>query len=582
MKDFVKMTLAVICGLFIVSVLSVILTIGTIGGIAAAGSVQTPMPKSGILKIDLSTTVFCENEVAMNPMSVLSGSKINSVQLLKAVKAIKAAAADPAVKCIYILPDNSMNTSLASLEEIRKALEYFRESGKPVISYTEAPSTGGYYLASVSDKIYMTSHIGASQMFTGVSSQLIFLKDILDKLGVNVQLIRHGKYKSAGEMFVRSSSSPENMEQNQEMINSIWNTLSSQIADGRDISVDQINSAIDGLRLVGPQDFLECSLVDELLTADQLKSKLVTFAGVEKYKDVKFMNLPDYAGAKLVGTKLPKNSIAVIYADGQIVDGKEPDQVSGDRFASVIAKVRADSTIKAVVLRVNSPGGSVLASEKIKAELDLLGEAKPLVASFGDYAASGGYWISNNCQKIFSDAVTITGSIGVFSAIPDISGTLKRVAHINVTPVCSNKHGDMYSMTRPLDADEQEYLHKSIETVYDRFVSIVSAGRGLDPEYVDEIGQGRVWTGAEAEKNGLVDEIGTLTDAIHWAVVAAGNEDPDRWAVTQYPAPLTPFQQMLLNMSGFPAEEDILASMVEGIKVRKDIAVMPYQVRINF
>ncbi|MCQ2176358.1 MAG: signal peptide peptidase SppA [Bacteroidales bacterium] len=582
MKDFVKMTLAVICGLFIVSVLSVILTIGTIGGIAAAGSVQQPLPKSGILKIDLSTMVMCENTPASNPMALIGGSKMESIQLLKAVKAVKAAAADPSVKCIYILPDNSMNESLASLEELRKALEFFRESGKPVVAYTEAPTTGGYYLASVADKVYMTSHIGASQMFTGVSSQLIFLKDLLDKLGVNVQLIRHGKYKSAGEMFVRSSSSQENMEQNQEMINSIWNTLSSQIAASRDITVDEINAAINALKLVGPQDFLDCKLVDELLTADQLKDKLAALAGVEKYKEVKFVGLPTYAAAKLLPTKIEKRSIAVIYADGQIVDGKEPEQVAGDRFASVIAKVRADSTVKAVVLRVNSPGGSVLASEKIKAELDLLGESKPLVASFGDYAASGGYWISNNCQKIFSDAVTLTGSIGVFSAIPDISGTLKNVAHVTVTPVCSNEHGDMYSMTRPLDAAEQDYLHKSIETVYDRFVSIVSAGRGLDPEYVDEIGQGRVWTGAEAETKGLVDEIGTLSDAIHWAAVAAGGEDPENWAVTEYPAPMTAFQQIVAKMAGLPDGEDVLASMVDGIKVRKDIAVMPYQIRLSF
>ena len=582
MKDFVKMTLAVICGLFIVSVLSLILTFGAIGGIAAAGSVQQPMPKSGILKIDLSSMVMCENAPASDPLSVINGAKVESIQLLRAVKAVKAAAADPAVKCIYILPDNSANASLASLEELRKALEFFRESGKPVVAYTEAPSTGGYYLASVADKVYMTSHIGASQMLTGVSSQLIFLKDLLDKLGVNVQLIRHGKYKSAGEMFVRSSSSPENMEQNQEMINSIWNTIATQMAQSRDITVDEINAAIDGLKLVGPQDFIDCKLVDELLTTEQLKSKLATLAGVEKYKDVKFMDLPAYAGAKLLPSKIEKRSIAVIYADGQIVDGKEAEQVAGDRFASVIAKVRADSTVKAVVLRVNSPGGSVLASEKIKAELDLLGQTKPLVASYGDYAASGGYWISNNCEKIFSDAVTLTGSIGVFSAIPDISGTLHNVVHVTITPVNSNRHGDMYSMTRPLDAAEQDYLHKSIETVYDRFVSIVSEGRGLDPEYVDEIGQGRVWTGAEAEKKGLVDEIGTLSDAIHWAAIAVGSDDPDSWAVTEYPAPMTAFQQIIAKMVGVPSEEEVLASMVKDIKVRKDIAIMPYEVRLNF
>ena len=581
MKDFLKMTLAVVLGMIIVSIISTILTLGFIGSLAASGASQTVMPKSGILKIDLSTISITENDTPGNPMSRFSGLETQNIQLLKAVRAIKEAQADPAVKCIYVLPDG-YSGSLASLEELRKSLEEFRLCGKPVVAYTEVPTTGGMYLASVADKVYMTSHLGATHMFFGISSQLVFIKDLLDRLGVNVQLIRHGKYKSAGEMFVRSTSSPENMEQNQEMINSLWNTISDAIARSREITVEELNRMIDGLALVEPEDFLEGKLVDALMTAEELKEKLAVLAGVDKYSEVKFMSLPDYASSKFAFAKATKKMIAVIYADGEIVDGKEAARVAGDRFASVISKVRADSTIKAVVLRVNSPGGSVLASDKIKAELDLLKQQKPLIASYGDLAASGGYWISNNCDKIFTDATTLTGSIGVFSVIPDFSGTLSKVAHVNVTSVGSSPHADMYGLMRPLDKDEIQYMQSSVEDIYDRFVRIVCEGRGLESGYVDSIAQGRVWTGKEAIEKGLVDEIGTLADAIDYAGTAAGKFVDETWSIAQYPAPQTAVQMLLSKMAGTSNGEDVLASQLSSLKAPKQLATMPYEITLRF
>ena len=553
MKDFVKMVLAVICGFFLIGIISFILTIGMVGSLAAAGSTKPALPKSGVLRLDLSKLALGEQSRESNPLGGMDPTSLllgggstgaETIGIWAAVQAVNAAATDPAVKYIYLRTDGNVS-GVTALGELREALKHFRAtSGKPVVAYMETPGTAGFYLASVSDKIYMTSSLGASPQFTGVGSQMIFLGDLLKRFGVNVQLIRHGKYKSAGEMYTRSSASEENREQNQRMIDSMWETIGSQIAEGRGISLEELDAAIEGLKLNLPQGFLDCKLVDELLNRQGLEDKLAALAVVDKFKDIKWIDFPDYVSAKVLPSKA-RQKLAVIYVDGEIVDGNGKAQVAGDRFASVIAKVRADSTVKAVVLRVNSPGGSVLASEKIKDELDLLGAEKPLVASYGDYAASGGYWISNHCEKIFSDATTLTGSIGVFGMVPDLSKTVSDIAHVGVESVTSHKHGDMYGLMRPFDADEYAAMQASIEAVYDRFTTLVSEGRGIPKETVDAIGQGRVWTGADALKINLVDEIGTLEDAIRFTATLAGESDLSNWNIKGYPAPPTTMEQVL-------------------------------------
>ena len=560
MKNFLKMILAVVIGILIAGIITTFITIGIIGAAGSAGKKTGAMPKDAVLRIDLSETVIAEQTQEPNPLeSIQDNSNVRIIGIWDAVQAITAAASDPNVKFIYLKTDGNAN-DVTHLQEFRAALAAFRTSGKAVISYMETPTTGDYYLASVSDKVFMTSHPGATTMMTGIGTQMVFLKDLLDKLGVNVQLIRHGKYKSAGEMFVRNSPSPENLEQYQVMIASMWASLSSEIAASREISVEDLNRCIDDLTLVRPEDFVKEKLVDELLTREELKARLTTFAVADKFDDIHMVSLGDYVDIRNAVPAKASRSIAVIYADGEIVDGSDVKEVAGDRFASVIAKVRADSTVKAVVLRVNSPGGSVLASEKIKTELDLLKKEKPLIASYGSYAASGGYWISNNCDRIFSDATTLTGSIGVFGMVPDFSRTARDIAHVNVTTVTSNKHGDMYSLMRPLDNAEKAFMLSSIEDIYDRFTSIVSEGRGLEKSYVDEIGQGRVWTGSDAREKGLVDEIGTLEDAVRYAAICAGDGEVGNWKVTGYPKPLTSIE-IIMEMLGQKKnnEENILA-----------------------
>ena len=588
MKDFVKMVLAVICGILILSIVSFFLTFAMIGAMAAAGSGKPVLPKSGVLSLDLSKVVIAEQSQdggslgSVNPASLFAGGEAPAdiIGIWDAVQAVNAAAEDPAVKYIFLRTDGNAS-GVTALGELRVALERFRTaSGKPVVSYMESPGSASLYLASVSDKIYMNSSLGLTPQFTGVGSQMYFLGDLLKRVGVNVQLIRHGKYKSAGEMYTRSSASPENREQYQRMIDSMWEVLGATIAESRGITVDDLDAAIEGLKLRLPQDFVDCRLVDELLDRKGLEDKLATLAVVDKYKDIKWIAFKDYVDAKVLPGKA-KQKIAVIYADGEIIDGKGKTDIAGDRFASVIAKVAADSTVKAVVLRVNSPGGSVTASEKIKNELDRLQEVKPLVASYGDYAASGGYWISNRCDKIFSDATTLTGSIGVFGLVPDFSGTAKDIAHVGVESVTSNKHGDMFGLMRPLDAEESDFMLSGIEAVYDRFTTLVSEGRGIPKETVDEIGQGRVWTGADALKINLVDEIGTLEDAIRYAATAAGDPDLAKWNVKGYPKPLSPMEQFLEMVGNAPKDEDVLVSALRKITKPQVFARMDTDIRIR-
>ena len=557
MKDFFKMTLAVICGILLAGFLFLFLTFGLVGSLSSSGT-KPVLPKSGVLTMDMSKFVLSEQTQETDPMSAIQGNATKTVGLLDAVQAIDAAAADPSVKFIFLKPDG-VTAGMTQLEELRKSFESFRQSGKAIVSYIENPSTASYYLASASDKILMTSNVGAGSQITGVGTQMIFLKDLLDKLGVNIQLIRHGKYKSAGEMYIKNAPSPENLEQTQVMISSIWDTFCGEIAQSRAIAPEKFSALIDDLALNFPEDFLANGLVDELVTKEELKEKLTVLFGAEKYDEVKSVALPDYIAAKVLPNFKAKKKIAIIYAEGNIVEGSQKSQIAGDRYASIISKVRADSTIKAVVLRVASPGGSVLASDKIKTEIDLLRKVKPVIASYGDYAASGGYWISNSCDKIFTGKTTLTGSIGVFGMIPDLSKTAKDLLHINITTVGSNKHSTMPSLTRPMDESETAYMQASIEHIYDAFVNTVAEGRDLTPAFVDSIAQGRVWTGADALEIGLVDEIGTLKDALHYAAICAGTPDGnlDEWRIENYPKPKTTLETLMETL-GQTSEEAAL------------------------
>ena len=578
MKDFLKMMFACIAGLLVFCVAGFFLMTAALIGIAAVGEKQPVMPREAVLQINFDNVTLAEQTQEADPISMLTGGEMSTpLGIYSAITAINAAAEDPAVKFIYMKPDN-VSGGLSQIEELRSALKNFRNSGKAIVSYIESPSNAAYYLASVSDKIYMTEYEGGMSMLNGLSSRMVFLKDLLDELGVNVQLIRHGKYKSAGEMYIRNSSSPENMEQNKEMIDAVWSSWADEMAQSRGITAEALNAMLDNLELNFPTDYLEKGLVDELVTREQLQQNLCNLFVVESFKDIKAIQLPEYAKLKNVPNLKADKKVAVIYAEGNIVDGNGNEDVAGDRFAKVIADVREDDDVKAVVLRVNSPGGSVLASEKIKAEIKLIQEKGiPVIASYGDYAASGGYWISAGCDHIISNATTLTGSIGVFSMIPDISGTLKDKLHVNLTPVNSNKHADMLGMTRPLTAAEVDYMQASVERIYTKFTELVAEGREMTVADVDAIAQGRVWAGSDALKIGLVDEIGTIEDAIRYAALSIeGVESLNDVQVAEYPKPQTALEAIMESLMG---GENIFAELP--FERGKVYARIPYDITIE-
>lgn len=567
--------LAVICAFIVLRILAFFVLLFMFAGAIAGGS-GAPLPKEGVLDVNMSQFVITE-QTQENPVPSFSAAGMQmplaQIGLLDAIKGIEAAAADPGVKYILLRAEGAA-MGMSDAEEFRRALSEFRRSGKPVIAWLESPANGSYYLSTVADKIYLSSYHGFSYQLIGISSQMMFLKDVLDKLGVNVQLIRHGKYKSAGEMFIRSSASPENREQNQVMINSAWRVMTAAISEAREISPEKFNALVDDLTLAEPEDFLSNGLVDGLMTRSELVEKLCTLAGVESEEKLKLIPFADYALAKVKPVLRP--NVAIIYADGDIVDGDDLMNVSGDRFVREINKAAKDNSIKAVVLRVNSPGGSVAASVKIKTALDSLQARKPLVASFGNYAASGGYWISNGCEHIFADANTITGSIGVFSMIPDFSKVTKNIG-VTFEAVGSNKHSDMYSLMRPFDKAELDYQQASVEDIYEAFVNLVADGRKMAPSAVDAIAQGRVWMGSDALEIGLVDEIGTLQDAIAYAASLAGIAADEAIPVA-FPAPLTFAEQLMESLGQKNSEPSILAGTpfeAMGAEVKSVLSAQP-------
>lgn len=548
MKAFLKTVLATFIGAIVAMTLGVFMLMVFIGSIAMLGSSQDSapvVPSEAVLQIELSQAITERgNEDPFADFSSLSlQSSGKSMALLPALRAIEHAATDPAIKFIY-LNLNGVNTGMAQLEEIRGALSKFRESGKAVIAYANNYSQGAYYLATVADKIYIQKE--GSAILLGMSVKMMFFKDLLNKLGIEVQLIRHGKFKAAAEQFIANTISDANREQNQAMIDSVWDTWSAAISESRDIPVETLNNLIDNLKLGDAHSLVENSIVDAALTRQEMTDRLCSLFGVEKEKDIKVISLSKYAKAVIKPNIKAKDKIAVLYADGEIsMDGKEG--ITATEFCPLISKIKADSSVKALVLRVNSPGGDAQAAEMINTELQLLRQVKPVVVSFGNYAASGGYWISAQSDCIFTDNTTLTGSIGVFSLMMNYGKGLKKHLDINTVTLETNEHSDMFAGVEPLDKKEQAYMQTFVEDIYVKFMDLVSNGRELSVNYVDSIAQGRVWTGAEALNIKLADKQGSLLDAIHYTAAFAGL---DNYRIAEYPAVKTSMEKFMTMLNG--------------------------------
>lgn len=556
MKSFFKTLLAAFIGTLVSLLLCSFLLFAFIGSIAALSEETTPVvPSSAILKLDFTLPVTEQSED--DPFASLTSFNFNmnskTMGILTVVRAIDNAAKDPSIKFIYLNP-TALTTGMAQLEEIRNALLRFRQSGKAVIAYGDNYSQGGYYLASVADKIYLNPN--GSTMMLGIGTNMMFFKDLLDKLGIQVQLIRHGKYKAAAEQFIASDISKENREQNQVMLDAIWGTWVNEISASRNTTPDKINTLVNNLELGTAPTLVKNGLVDELLTRAGMTEQLCTLFGVKKEKDIKMITIANYAKATVKHNVKAKDKIAVIYAGGEItMEGT--DGLTAKKFYPLISKIRQDSSIKGVVLRIDSPGGDAVAAEIINNELQLLRKDKPLVVSMGNYAASGGYWIAAQSDRIFTDKTTLTGSIGVFSLVPNFGKGLKQHLDINNVAITTNKHSDMISGMRPLDGAEENYMRDFVEQVYTQFTDLVASGRKLPVAYVDSVGQGRVWAGVDAVQMKLADECGGLIDAINYTATLAGLPD---YRIAEYPVVKTSMEKLMETFSNAEASAKVLAN----------------------
>ena len=507
-------------------VITAVIALATLTSVRA----QDGFLKGKVLRIDLKESIAEVGsdggmfDIDMPSLPIDIGLGDAKLGLLKVEMALKKAAEDKNIAMIYLNYDH-FSAPMTAVEEIRRYLLDFSRAGKPVVAYGCGLSNGSYYIASAADRVFLNPK--GSGSLNGLGSDQYFLKDMLDTLGIKVQLIRHGKYKSAGEMYIRNSMSPENRRQYEELLCPIWNSMVEEMAASRGVSSSDLSSWIDNLELGTADTWVEKGLVDGLKYKDEMEQYICHLFGTTDPNAVRRIDLKDYLKDVKPGSG---KKIAVLYADGEI--SRNGNEVAGEKFASRIAKLRRDDDVKAVVFRVNSPGGEVVAADIIRREIELLGKEKPVIASYASYAASGGYLISAGCERIFTDKYTLTGSIGVFGLIPSIGDAASKVLKVNFEHVGTTPHSGMGNLINGLTPEEEAWYQKEIEKIYDDFVGVVMDGRGKTYEEVDEIAQGRVWSGMNALEIGLCDQTGTLLDAIGYAAEKAGLS---KYKIVTYP-----------------------------------------------
>lgn len=544
-KTFLAGLLAVVVGTFLVFFLWIFILLGIAGSMDKSVAVHS----ESILKIDFSEVLTdAPSSDPLAGIDLMTLQTTRQLPLLKALRAIEAAAADSRIKGIYLRMNGEGGvTGSALLEELREALLEFKQSGKFVVAYNETYSQGQYYLASVADKIYLQPEGGMD--WSGMASNVMFYKGLLDKLDLRAEVFRPTacKYKSAVEPFILNKMSPANREQMQALVNSMWGTVSGAVCESRGIDSVQMRRITDNLQVTLPEEALQYGFVDSLVYEDQMEE---VFAELGVSDDYAFITLGDYAsqvGADL--KNISADQVAIVYADGQIVDGEGyGKEIYGNTLAAKIAGVRDDEKVKAVVLRVNSPGGSALASDVIWREIELLKAEKPVVVSMGSYAASGGYYISCPADVIVADKLTLTGSIGVFGMILDTREALKNKLGITIDGVQSNASSSFLA-TEPLTPIQRSMIMRGVDKVYTTFTNDVAEGRNLPIEKVLDIAGGRVWSGADALGIGLIDTYGGLKTAIALAVDKA--DLGDNYRVTEVTETPTGFAAFIasLNMS---------------------------------
>lgn len=508
---------------------------------------QTTIPESAILRIDLSENLV--EAPSKDPMAMFNFASMTTngeLTLYNALRAIEKASTDERIKGIYINLNGAGSVSITSLEELRAAIEAFKQSGKFVVSYNEVYSQIAYYFCSVADKVFIQPE--GSFEWKGLSVDNMFFKGLIDKLGIEVSILRPTvcKYKSAVEPFFLTKMSDANRAQNQQLANTMWGIITEAVSKSRGISVEALNQLADDLAITLPSEAVEHKFVDATLYADQVEELFKSEYGIEKPE---YVSLGEYASSLVPNAaKAAAPKVAIVYAQGDIVDGSgSDDKIYGYTLAKTIKGVAEDDDVKAVVLRVNSPGGSALASDIIWREIKLLQQKKPIIVSMGHTAASGGYYISAPADAIVANKFTLTGSIGVFGMLPSFGAALEKNLGVTIDGVTTNKHSNMGNGFSPLAAQEHQALMRGVDRVYERFTSLVADGRNLKIEKVLEIAEGRVWTGVEAQQNGLVDTCGGITAALAIAVEKSGLGD--NFQIVEVKEELTGFMAMLESLN---------------------------------
>lgn len=558
MKQFFGAFFGSCLGILVTGVVTtLIIVFAVIGSVKDAVNMEknkfTSVKDNSVLKINLNGEI--KERGVKNPFEGLDLGPFmpkEAIGINDIIASLENAKTDEKIKGIYLEISDPI-AGFATLEEIRNALLDFKKSGKFIYSYSEVYSQKAYYVASVASKLYINPQGGME--IKGLSSQIMFFKNMLDKLNIEVQIFRHGKFKSAIEPYMLDKMSSANREQVETYLGSIWNQMTKGISEQRNLSVLEINEVANNLSIKSVEDALSLKFVDDLKYEDEVLSELKKTIKVDEKKNINFVSLEKYAKNNSSKSK-SKNKIAVIYAVGAIESGKGDDEkIGSETTVKAIKEARLDTNVKAIVLRVNSPGGSALASDVIWREVNLAKQSKPFIVSMGDVAASGGYYISCAADRIFAQPNTITGSIGVFGMIPNAQKALSEKLGITIDTVNTNKHSDVGTILRKATTTEFNYIQQSVERIYDVFITKVSIGRNISKAQVDSIGQGRVWSGSDAIKINLVDELGSLNDAIAYAAKKSNCKD---YKIIDLPKQKDPIEE-LLNMN----KDDIEARTIK-------------------
>ena len=522
-------------GFLITFVIVIFLAIGMIASIAKFSSRDAvDVEQHSVLHLTLSTEVV--DRGGRNPFEsfdFMSMTPSRAIGLNELIDNLKKAKEDENIEGIF-LDLSFLATGWGTVDEIRQAIADFKESGKFVIAYGESMMQSAYYLGSTADEIYL--HPEGLLDFRGINAELAFIKNMLDKLGIEPQLIRHGEYKSAGEPLFREDMSRENREQVLAFISAIWNNVTADIAESRGLTINHLNEVADGVKTRNAVSALEWNMIDGIAHRDEILDIIRERSGLAEDEEPRLVPFGKYTRApkpKSMIAPRSRDRIAVVYGSGNIISGQGSDRVIGsERIAKAIRDARKDEAVKAIVFRINSPGGSALASDVILREVVLAAQEKPVVASMGDLAASGGYYIACGADFIMASPNTLTGSIGVFGMIPNMKEFFNDKLGITFDNVKTNEFADLWSVSRALTQAERRLIEGEIAQVYETFIGHVAKGRNMPVSTVDQLGRGRVWSGTEARQNGLIDEFGGLNDAI---LKAAELAEMESYRIVEYP-----------------------------------------------